>query len=196
VARKWEQREGRGPICRIHKGQVSLEGPQRRPGETLLERETPAEKFVRFEAELNVNVMANFEAGLFVVHRVATGSRQGDIRTGLRIGKNLKGKLVVWEWELSGNRWKEKLDLGPWPVPEEGGNRLVIEHYKDVEDPREDYKIRFYLDGRPLGDPYTSDRFRRQFRSGEIWTGVFANADENGVNVKLEMDNVRLVTWK
>jgi hypothetical protein len=52
------------------------------------------------------------------------------------------------------------------------------------------------VNGEALGEPYVSDRFRRSFRSGEIWSGVFASADEQGTSIQLEFDNVRLVTWK
>jgi hypothetical protein len=198
VARKWEQREGRGPIVRIHKGRAVLEGTQMRSGETVLERKVDAEKFVRYEADIFAKDISNFEAGVGITLRYEQGGRLGDVKGGLRIGKNVKGKLVLWEWDLASARWREKRDLilGDWPLTDDGANRLTIEHYKDVSTGRDDYLIRFTLNGLPLGEPYQSNTFRRKPKSGEIWAGIFAAADDKGTNVKVEVDNVRLVTRK
>ncbi|GEM_PF-2826797 len=197
IARKWEQREGFGPVIRIHKGRVLIEGLQRRPGETRLEREVQASRFVKYESDLFAKDISLFEAGIFIAYRVQTGRSQGDIRAGIRLGKNLKGQLALWEYDVEISRWREVLTFGPWPVTESGGNRLAIEVHPDDESERGNvYKIRLYLNGEPLGDPYESDHFRRAFRTGEMWSGVFAAADEDNVSVKVEADNVRLVIRK
>ncbi|MHC5081234.1 MAG: hypothetical protein ACYTHN_19685 [Planctomycetota bacterium] len=195
LARKWEQREGRGPVMRIHKGRVVIEGQNMRRGETLLERKVEAEKFVRFEADLICEISGPFDAGIGIAYK--RGTRVEDVQGGIRIGKNEKGKLVIWEWDVAVNRWKENKEttFGDWPLMQDKVNRLGIEMVRDPEATREAYMIQFMLNGAPLGEPFQSDRFRRTFRSGEIWPGIFMDADSN-TRVKLEVDNVRLVTRK
>ena len=55
-------------------------------------------------------------------------------------------------------------------------------------------KIRLLLNGAPVGEPYESDRFRSLRGGGEMWCGIFAEADR-GTRVKIQGDNVRLISW-
>jgi tetratricopeptide (TPR) repeat protein len=197
IARNWEQRLGTGPLLRIHAGRAMIEGEQRKTGETVLERSVAAEKFVKLEVDVFARYMSTFTAGIQVLHRTSVGGRLGDIQAGLRLGKSPDGKIVLWEWEPGGGRWKEIVRFGPWPELEGQANRLSLELVKDAETSgsQETFSIRASLNGTPLGDPHESDRFRRRLRSGDVWAGVFAEA-EKGAQVKVEADNVRLVLRK
>ncbi|MCU0722290.1 MAG: tetratricopeptide repeat protein [Planctomycetes bacterium] len=185
IARSWEQRLGTGPLLRIHAGRAMIEGPQRKSGETVLERSAPAEKFVRFEADVRAKLISRFSAGIQVLHR---GTKGGDVQAGLRLGKDASGQLVLWEWEPGGGRWKEAAKYGAWPEAEDEPNRLALELVKDPDatGSQETFTVRAFLNG---------ERFRRRPRGGDAWAGVFAEA-EMGVQVKVEADNVRLVLLK
>lgn len=154
----WEDAFDRADADQVGKGwfqsekfgvQVSLAGRRARfagtqaledGGESALERVVRADAFVRVEADLDLADAGNALLGLRVAFKTQGGARQ----SGLRFGRNAKGKLVcsVAAEGDAGPRWREVAD-----APAGSTLRLGLEKVTTEQEPT--YAL--LVDGKTVG---------------------------------------------
>jgi len=167
----WMQRQSFGVRLKIELGRLGFIGRQRgaRQGQTYLQREVQAGRFIRFGAEVTPVSDTSFEGGLFL--KCARGSIQLVRMPSGRVAYRYRDRNGVQPWA----------ELADWRVGESMRLQIVLED-------REKFAFKVVA-GATESKPFIVDTF---LASGRYYAGVYT-ASELNIDIDMKVDNLFVV---